>query len=224
MDSPPLTERRAAGTSPRAAASVPPLLSLRDVSRVYGQGDARVRALDHVDLDVLPGEFVAITGASGSGKSTMLSVLGLLDLPSDGAYRIEGIAHQSEPLIRTTERYDEMDQALADASFVVGTTARPRTAQRNFAYPRDAAREIIERAAQETVVVMFGREDKGLPNEALDRCHRVVVIPTDPGYSSLNLAQACLVMCYEIFLATGEAAPHPKGRRIRTPASHQDHE
>jgi len=115
-----------------------------------------------------------------------------------------------------------MDQALADASFVVGTTARPRTAQRNFAYPRDAAREIVERAAQETVVVVFGREDKGLPNEALDRCHRVVVIPTDPGYSSLNLAQACLVMCYEIFLATGEAAPLPKGRRISTPASHED--
>ena len=66
------------------------LLSLRDVTKIYGEADAAVRALDGVSLDVEPGEFVAITGASGSGKSTMMSILGCLELPTEGEYRMEG--------------------------------------------------------------------------------------------------------------------------------------
>jgi putative ABC transport system ATP-binding protein len=77
-------------TSPRDA----PLLCLRGVTKVYGQGGAAVRALDGVDLDVGAGEFVAITGASGSGKSTAMSILGCLDVPTDGEYRIEGLPVQ----------------------------------------------------------------------------------------------------------------------------------
>ena len=71
-----------------------PLLSLSGVTKVYGEQDAAVRALDGVDLDVARGDFVAITGPSGSGKSTTLSILGCLELPSEGDYRIEGIAVQ----------------------------------------------------------------------------------------------------------------------------------
>jgi putative ABC transport system ATP-binding protein len=70
------------------------LLSLRDVTKIYGESDAAVRALDSVSLDVEPGEFVAVTGASGSGKSTVMSILGCLDLPTEGEYRIEGIPVQ----------------------------------------------------------------------------------------------------------------------------------
>jgi TrmH family RNA methyltransferase len=51
---------------------------------------------------------------------------------------------------------------------------------------------------------VFGREDKGLSNEDLDRCHRIVTIPTDPGYASLNLAHAVVVMLYELALARGD--------------------
>ncbi len=69
---------------------IPPLLSLRHVTKVYGSGGAAVRALDGIDLDVQPGEFVAITGASGSGKSTAMSILGCLEVPSAGEYFIEG--------------------------------------------------------------------------------------------------------------------------------------
>jgi putative ABC transport system ATP-binding protein len=73
-------------TNPEAV----PLLSFRGVTRIYGEGEATVRALDGVDLDIRPGEFVAITGASGSGKSTAVSILGCLELPTAGEYRIEG--------------------------------------------------------------------------------------------------------------------------------------
>lgn len=72
-----------------------PLLALKRAHKVYGEGDAQVRALDGVDLEVREGEFVAITGASGSGKSTAVSVLGCLELLSAGEYRIEGIEVQA---------------------------------------------------------------------------------------------------------------------------------
>jgi putative ABC transport system ATP-binding protein len=67
-----------------------PLIRLRGVTRVYGEGQARVHALAGVDLDVEAGEFVAIMGPSGSGKSTAMNILGCLDTPSTGAYLFRG--------------------------------------------------------------------------------------------------------------------------------------
>jgi len=69
---------------------VAPLLAFRSVQRLYGEGDAQVRALAGVDFEIRRGEFIAITGASGSGKSTAVSILGCLELPTAGEYLIEG--------------------------------------------------------------------------------------------------------------------------------------
>ncbi|HQP33871.1 MAG TPA: ABC transporter ATP-binding protein [Polyangiaceae bacterium] len=64
-----------------------PLVSLRGVERVYGEGEAEVRALDGIDLDFMPGELVAVMGPSGSGKSTCMNILGCLDQPTAGSYK-----------------------------------------------------------------------------------------------------------------------------------------
>ena len=71
-----------------SAAPPTPLIRLRGVTRVYGEGQAMVRALAGVDLDIEAGEFVAIMGPSGSGKSTFMNVLGCLDRPSSGHYAL----------------------------------------------------------------------------------------------------------------------------------------
>ena len=77
----------------RAAVRPPrPVIGLEDVSKVYGQGEAEVRALDGVSLSIGRGEFVAIVGASGSGKSTMMNIIGCLDAPTSGEYLMDGIA------------------------------------------------------------------------------------------------------------------------------------
>lgn len=68
-----------------------PLIRLRGVSRVYGQGQAQVNALRDVDLDIRRGEFVAIMGPSGSGKSTVMNMIGCLDTPSAGEYFFAGV-------------------------------------------------------------------------------------------------------------------------------------
>lgn len=74
------------------------LIQLRNISRVYGMGEAEVTALDGIDLDIRKGEFVAIMGPSGSGKSTAMNVIGCLDAPSGGTYHFNGVevAHLSK--------------------------------------------------------------------------------------------------------------------------------
>jgi len=67
------------------------LISLTDITRVYGKGEAEVRALDGISFDIPPGEFVSIMGPSGSGKSTALNVLGCLDSPTSGDYLFQGV-------------------------------------------------------------------------------------------------------------------------------------
>ena len=81
----------------------PAVAQLRDVSKVYGTGETEVKALNGLDLDVLRGDYLAVMGASGSGKSTAMNVLGCLDRPTSGSYRLNGTA---------VEQLD--DDALAD--------------------------------------------------------------------------------------------------------------
>ncbi len=69
-----------------------PLIEFRKVSKIYGSGEAEIRALDGVDLTIQQHEFVAIMGPSGSGKSTAMNIIGCLDVPSAGEYLFQGVA------------------------------------------------------------------------------------------------------------------------------------
>jgi len=139
------------------------------------------------------------------------------------AHRIEGIAHQTQDVLARVARYERLEEALADCVHVVGCTARPRSAKRNLQRPREAAAELFACSEGGPVALLFGREDKGLPNPALDLCHRVVTIPTDPSYASLQLGHAVVLMLYELALARGDAArPFKPPRREAPPAKAED--
>lgn len=177
-----------------------------------------VLVLDH------PKDIVNIAGVIRVMMNFGLSQLRLVDPDDFDPYRIEGIAHRSTPLIQATTLHDSLEDAVADCSYVVGTTARARTAGRNYTRPRDVGGRIVEKVRTGgRVAVLFGREDKGLFNAGLDLCQEVVIIPTDPEYSSLNLAQACLVLAYETFLAA-ETGPEelPRGRRATRPPTQEE--
>lgn len=161
-----------------------------------------------------PKDIVNIGGVLRVMLNFGFSDLRLVNPSEFDAYRLEGIAHRSAPLIETCAIHESLDEALVDTTFVVGTTARARTAGRNYLRPRELAEAIAARGPDTRTSVLLGREDRGLTNEALDRCHGVVVIPTTPDYSSLNLAQAALVLAYELFVAFGGTEDVlPRGRR-----------
>jgi putative ABC transport system ATP-binding protein len=68
-----------------------PVIALREVTKVYGEGDTAVNALRGISVDVAPGEYLAIMGASGSGKSTLMHIIGCLDVGTSGRYLLDGL-------------------------------------------------------------------------------------------------------------------------------------
>jgi len=67
------------------------VITLRGIKKIYGKGEAEVRALDGIDLDIYKGEMISIMGPSGSGKSTLMNILGALDVPTEGNYYLDGV-------------------------------------------------------------------------------------------------------------------------------------
>src|SRR3990167_4278674 len=78
-----------------------PIIQLKDVSKLYGFGDATTVALDEINLEIKKGELVAIMGPSGSGKSTLMNMIGLLDRPTHGDYTLNG---RSVAKLRSNQR------------------------------------------------------------------------------------------------------------------------
>lgn len=172
-----------------------------------------------------PQNLVNIAGVVRGMKNMGLSHLRLVDPAEFDAYRITGIAHRTDEIVDRAEFYDSLRDAVADCVYVVGTSARARTAKRNYGRPRRLAEHLMERAAEGPVALVMGREDRGLSNEDLDLCNGVAIIPTDPDYSSLNMAQAFLILAYEIFLAAdGGDRELPTSRRATEPATQRDME
>jgi TrmH family RNA methyltransferase len=102
--------------------------------------------------------------------------------------------------------------AVADCGFVVGTTARNRHLPWRILEPRAAAQEVVAASQASEVAVLFGSERVGLENDELRQCHLLLTIPTGSGYTSLNLAMAVQVICYELCLALRDRAL-PEGER-----------
>ncbi|MGI2027359.1 RNA methyltransferase [Endozoicomonas acroporae] len=138
-------------------------------------------------------------GAAARAMKTMgLSQLCLVapdEFPSGTA---TALASGADDILRNARVCATLDEALADCQFVVGTSARVRGVSLPLVDPRACARSIIDEAVTHKVALIFGREDKGLTNDQLRRCHLQVHIPTNEEFSSLNLGAAVQVLCYEL--------------------------
>ncbi len=115
--------------------------------------------------------------------------------------------HATDILENRTE-YDKLADAVADCGLVVGTTARKGLYRQHARTPREWAGKVVTEINNGVkVALLFGREDNGLTNEELAICTQIIQIPTTEECSSLNVAQAVMVCCYEVFLATGTYEP-----------------
>ncbi|MYD96193.1 MAG: RNA methyltransferase [Gammaproteobacteria bacterium] len=124
----------------------------------------------------------------------------------------------AEDVVDSARVVDDLDEAIADCGWVVGTSARAR----RVPWPVETAEQFAARLADEGLggrpaAILFGRETSGLSNEELNRCNLHVVIPAHPDYSSLNLAMAVQVVCYELHKPMADAESHE-----RRPESHWD--
>jgi tRNA (cytidine32/uridine32-2'-O)-methyltransferase len=110
----------------------------------------------------------------------------------------DALAAGADDVLAAASRHATLAEAVSDCRLVLATTARRRTVPMPELSPRDAAARLLAAQADgHEVALVFGRERTGLENEELQLCHAAVSIPANPEYSSLNLAMAVQVLCYE---------------------------
>ena len=137
----------------------PPLIEFRQVSKIYGEGEAAIRALDHVDLAINAHEFVAIMGPSGSGKSTAMNILGCLDVPTSGDYIFEGIPTSGFDRSQLTLLRRHMLGFVFQGFNLLSRTSAVENVELPLIYRGMAVRERRERAREALALVgLTGRE------------------------------------------------------------------
>ncbi|CAN7360924.1 ABC transporter ATP-binding protein [Rhizobium leguminosarum] len=137
----------------------PPLIEFRQVSKIYGEGEAAIRALDRVDLAINAHEFVAIMGPSGSGKSTAMNILGCLDVPSAGDYIFEGIPTSGFDRSQLTLLRRHMLGFVFQGFNLLSRTSAVENVELPLIYRGMAVRERRERAREALALVgLTGRE------------------------------------------------------------------
>ncbi len=119
-------------------------------------------------------------------------------------------ASGAEDILHETRVVETLDQALADCVFAAGASARSRAIDWPCMPPRECAQRLVEESTGGNVAAVFGPEKSGLTNEDLDRCNTLLTIPTDPAFSSLNIAMAVQIICYELRLLLHDAPDMPE--------------
>ena len=143
-----------------------------------------------------------IGGAARAIKNMGMTQLVLVqpeDFPSGVA---RGRSASAIDVIENAVVVDTLEEAIADCGLVIGTSARERRIPWPLINPRECGDKIWQEAKSHHVALLFGREDRGLTNSELQKCHYHVHIPSNPDYSSLNLATAVQVLSYEIRMAS----------------------
>jgi tRNA/rRNA methyltransferase/tRNA (cytidine32/uridine32-2'-O)-methyltransferase len=109
-------------------------------------------------------------------------------------------ASGADDILAKADIYQTLPEAIADCQIVIGASARSRTVVWPEINPRECAVKYCQQNADTNMAIVFGRENSGLSNQELDLCHYLLKIPCNPDYSSLNIATAVQVVCYELFL------------------------
>jgi tRNA (cytidine32/uridine32-2'-O)-methyltransferase len=169
-----------------------------------------------------PGNIGAVARAMKTMSLARLVLVSPNEFPSAEADRR---AMGAIDILQRAQVVDDLAEAIGDCRLVIGSSARPRTFPHSVLDPRQCAERLVEEtAAGDSAALVFGPERMGLANHDLDRCTYQVLIPANEAFSSLNLASAVQLICYEIFMAAREPVTHEAADPADLPSGHMEME
>ncbi len=159
--------------------------------------------LSHIKIVLVetthPGNIGAVARAMKNMKMNNLWLVSPKIFPSaDATSRASG----ADDVLAKATVCRSLREAIADCQLVLGASARCRTISWPEMTPRQCAEKVMINEPDQKVAIIFGRENSGLKNHELDLCHFLLRIPCNREYSSLNIAAAVQVVCYELFVAS----------------------
>ena len=158
-----------------------------------------------------PGNIGAVARAMKTMGLSRLALVNPREFPSAAA---TARASGADDILMHAICHEDLAHAIADSGMVIGTTARSRHLEWPVGTPRQLALELSVLPDSTQCAIVFGREQSGLSNEELALCQRVIRIPTEETFSSLNIAHAVQICAYELRMAS----------RVETPMATHDHE
>lgn len=162
-----------------------------------------------------------IGSAARAMKTMGLSELVLVAPKAKPDGKSVALAAGASDILANITIVETLDEAIKDCGLVVGTSARSRTFSWPMLEPRECGERLIKEAGSYPVALVFGRENHGLSNEELHKCHYHVMIPANPEYSSLNLAAAVQTLCYEVRCAYLAQQAYPESEPAPYPRAHE---
>ncbi|MDA8404067.1 MAG: RNA methyltransferase [Desulfobacteraceae bacterium] len=159
--------------------------------------------LDNITIVLNRPRFPENIGAAARAARNMgIRNLMVIRPENDDIEKIMRLAtHEARDIVESMGRFDDFSEALSSFHYVVGTTARLGGERKAVNRPTEIARLLADISSLNRIAIVFGPEDRGLVNEEIRLCHRLINIPT-ADFSSINLAQAVMIVCYELFQST----------------------
>ncbi len=167
--------------------------------------------LDNVRIILIGTSHPGNIGSAARAMKTMgLSNLVLVDPECTVDGKSKALSAGAGDVLENRQVFATLDEAVADCGLVIGASARPRTLDWPMLDPREMGEKVCIEGQKYPVALVFGRENSGLTNDELQKCHFHVFIPANPDYSSLNLAMAVQTLSYEIRMAFLAATAYPE--------------
>ncbi len=153
---------------------------------------------------ITPGNIGSVARAmTNMGFNDLRLVHPIANPKAEEAYML---AHGATKLLEQAKIFDTLDEAVADCAFLVATSHKVNRDHKDSFTARELGRKLIPYCQNNKVAILFGREPSGLSNEEINRCVWLTHIPAAVSYPSLNLSQAVMIVCYELFLTSMDSS------------------
>jgi len=164
--------------------------------------------LDNISIILVDTKTPANIGSVSRCMMNMgLARLLLVDPPADRDREAIRLAAGAQDILNKAAVFSTLREAVADHGLVIGTSRHAGKQRKNIRTPREMAEAVIPVLGKNRVAIVFGNEVNGLENQDIALCNELISIPSSDAFPSLNLSHAVMIVAYELFIASGNAAP-----------------